>query len=175
MLNKLAKSIIDTIESFMIAQKYWVHDLGEGMVLYSHQDTKEKLLLNQATGRKIKLVDDFGSVVHITERDIDFERVGRLENNYNAARLWSRYYYGVEPYRNGIAMVTWTLYPEGRYFEDEDGFGGEDCLETNIYGFMDKEGKIIVPFRDLESHEFGIWHDKAENLLNEISHRPVFL
>ncbi len=167
MFGKLVKSIKDRVENFMTAQKYWIYNLGEGMVLYRHQDTHEMLLLNRTTGDKIKLVDDFGDIIHITLQDINFERVNQLESNWNAEKLWARYYYGVEPYQDGVAMVTWTLYPDGRYFADEDGFGGEDGLEVNIYGFMDKEGKMVIPFRDMESHEFEMWRHKAVAAKNE--------
>ena len=161
MINMLVKSVKNRIDSFRISQKYWVYSLGESMLLYRHQDTKELLLVNEATGSKIRLVDDFGSIVHITTEDIDFERINQLESSFNAEKLWARYYYGVERYQEGVAMITWTLYPDGRYFADEDGFGGEGGEEVNIYGFMDKEGKILIPFRDMKSHEFVIWHEKA--------------
>lgn len=165
MFDKLAKSIKDRIEHFKISQKYWIYHLGEGMVLYVNQNTREQLLVNQETGKTIKLLDDSGKVLHITLGDIDFESISRLENNGDAEGLWASYYYGVERFAEGAAMVQWTLYPDGRYFEDEDGFGGENCSEVNVYGFMDKAGRMVIPFRAMERDEFERWHDKAVSLL----------
>ncbi len=34
-------------------------------------------------------------------------------------RLWRKF-------KNGVVLVEWTLYPDGRYFMDEDGYGMED-------------------------------------------------
>ena len=32
--------------------------------------------------------------------------------------------------------MTWTLYPDGRYFMDEDGYGMEDNNESVLYGSL---------------------------------------
>ena len=56
----------------------------------------------------------------ISKEDIDWKGVETLENNSNAYR-YSAYYqrFAVETFKNGVAIVTWTLYPDGRYFMDE--------------------------------------------------------
>jgi hypothetical protein len=38
------------------------------------------------------------------------------------------------------------LYPDGRYFEDEDGFGGEDNDELTVYCIMDENLNVVRPF-----------------------------
>ena len=50
-------------------------------------------------------------------------------------------------YVDGKAPVRWTLQPDGRYFEDEDGFGSEDCEEVTLYSCLDTNGKFTEPFR----------------------------
>lgn len=53
----------------------------------------------------------------------------------------------IYPYENGKALVDWTLQPDGRYFEDEDGFGGENCEEITLHTYLDLKGNFTGPFR----------------------------
>ena len=57
-----------------------------------------------------------------------------------------RFVFRIYGYKNGKALVSWTLQPDGRYFEDEDGFGAEHCEEICLYSYLDKEGKFTKPF-----------------------------
>lgn len=52
----------------------------------------------------------------------------------------------ISAYKDGKAFVSWTLQPDGRYFEDEDGFGAENCEEVSLYSYLDEEGKFTEPF-----------------------------
>ena len=45
------------------------------------------------------------------------------------------------------------LYPDGRYFADEYGFGREDNDEVNIYAYIDTECRVLVKFQDMENSE----------------------
>lgn len=44
------------------------------------------------------------------------------------------------------AMI-WQIQPDGRYWEDDDGFGGTSDDEIELYARLDEEGKFIEPFR----------------------------
>ena len=50
-------------------------------------------------------------------------------------------------YKDGKASVEWTLQPDGGYFEDEDGFGGENCEEITLCSHIDTNGIFTEPFR----------------------------
>ena len=50
----------------------------------------------------------------------------------------------------GVACVNWMLYPDGRYFGDEDGFGMEDNDEVNVSAYIDTECRVLVKFQDME-------------------------
>lgn len=56
-------------------------------------------------------------------------------------------------YHDGIAYVSWMLYPDGRYFSDEDGFGMEDNDEVNISAYIDTQCQVVVKFQDMEDSE----------------------
>lgn len=62
-------------------------------------------------------------------------------NNKVRFRFW------IYPYKDGKASVEWTLQPDGRYFEDEDGFGGENCEEITVYSYLDTDGNFTEPFK----------------------------
>ena len=50
-------------------------------------------------------------------------------------------------------MVSWQLNPDGKYYMDDDGFGMTSDREINIYGFIDRQGKVLVKFQEAESKE----------------------
>ena len=45
------------------------------------------------------------------------------------------------------------IYPDGRYFADEDGFGMEDNDEEKAYCIINKDLEIIVPFQPMDDVE----------------------
>ena len=52
-----------------------------------------------------------------------------------------------------MCAVTWTLYPDGRYFADSDGFGMEDNDEEVVYAIIDTDLNIVEPFRPIDNIE----------------------
>lgn len=42
------------------------------------------------------------------------------------------------------------IYPDGRYFEDSDGFGGEDNDVEFVYAIINTNLDIIEPFRPVD-------------------------
>jgi len=57
-----------------------------------------------------------------------------------------RFRFWIGQYKDGKASVSWTLQPDGRYFEDDDGFGAESCEEVSLYSYLDEDGKFTEPF-----------------------------
>lgn len=49
-------------------------------------------------------------------------------------------------YENGIAKVEWQINPDGRYYEDEDGYGMTDDEEMALIGYIDRTGKVVKKF-----------------------------
>ena len=48
---------------------------------------------------------------------------------------------------NGGFLMVWEVQPDGRYWEDEDGFGGTSDLEVKLYSHIDTLGRFTAPFR----------------------------
>ena len=53
-------------------------------------------------------------------------------------------------FKDGLCAISWTLYPDGRYFADEDGFGMEDNDEEEVYAIMNTDLNIVEPFRPIK-------------------------
>ncbi len=48
-------------------------------------------------------------------------------------------------------MVLWEIQPDGRYWEDEDGFGGTNDEEITLFTHVDENGDFTGPFRVYQS------------------------
>lgn len=59
-----------------------------------------------------------------------------------------RFTFSVSKFVDDICYVIWLVQPDGRYFEDEDGFGGENCSKVRLYSKMNKKGEFICPFTE---------------------------
>lgn len=57
-----------------------------------------------------------------------------------------RFDFGVSIFKNGKALISWTLQPDGRYFEDEDGYGAENYEEVTLYSYLNEDGMFTEPF-----------------------------
>lgn len=123
-------------------------DMGEKMAIFWGEDY-EMYVVNTETGKLRKFSDAAGHVLVALE-DIDLESIKRhcpegLSNAKNRTLEYAhmnRY----TDFKNGIAAISWTLYPDGRYFEDEDGFGGESNREETVYCVINRNLEIIRPF-----------------------------
>ncbi len=109
---------------------------------------RERFLINHADKTAYELMDSNLILKFIGEQDVDWKGVESLENNQNAYS-YSAYYqrFAVEPFKNGVALVTWTLYPDGQYFMDEEGYGMEDNDASVLYGFIDTHANVVIPFQ----------------------------
>lgn len=128
---------------------------GEGMILsFSNEDRDESCILhNSVTKEEVPILDKEGYAVFASEDDfLKTDPHLIAYKNVISRRLPQ---YGnpiVNEFRNGTALVSWTLRPDGRYFGDESGFGGTDDEEENMYAYIDKHGKIIIPFQWMPSY-----------------------
>ena len=43
--------------------------------------------------------------------------------------------------------MVWEVQPDGRYWEDDDGFGGTSDAEVQLYTYIDSYGRFTAPFR----------------------------
>ena len=113
--------------------------------------SKKKSLICRTLKKVYPISEPSGKLVGFTLDDIDWDNVNQLEHNYDAKRLVADYGgLSIGDYQDGIAYVSWMLYPDGRYFADEDGFGMEDNDEVNISAYIDTQCRVVVKFQDME-------------------------
>lgn len=126
-------------------------DWGEGMELVREVISdywRQRFLINHKTKEAFELMDRGLTLTFLSKDDVDWDGVKTLPNNHNAY-IFSAYYqrFAVGEFKKGVALVEWTLYPDGRYFMDEDGFGMEDNEASILYGFIDRKARVVIPFQ----------------------------
>ena len=132
---------------------YYHRDMGYGMLRFSNRSygNKQIFIVNPAIRKVYPISEPDGKLVGFTLDDIDWDSVNQLEHNYDAKRLVADYGgLSIGDYHDGLAYVSWMLYPDGRYFADEDGFGIEDNDEVNISAYIDTQCRVVVKFQDME-------------------------
>ena len=118
---------------------------GENLLLV--EENEDRYLVNKATG-KVRQISMPGYVVGFSDEEIDFETIDKMPHSQNAHSR--RMDYGAicwwDHCQNGLLALCWTLYPDGRYFADEDGFGMEDNDELTVYCVLNDDLEVIRPF-----------------------------
>lgn len=114
----------------------------------------ELFFANIVTGKIRQMSDDDGNVL-VNDSEIDYELIDKVCLHgaifahrkimvYGEMNSWDL------KFKNGITAIIWTLYPDGQYFADEDGYGAENNREERVVAIMDTNLNIIEPFRPIE-------------------------
>lgn len=125
---------------------YMCYDCKDGMLFLESRTGYQCLLVDKKNGDVVELVDKEGNMVAFTLEDVSQSVIDRDVETGNARALLARYWFFVHEFKGGKAAVEWTICPDGRYFADEDGFGGDDCDELTVTAVIDRKGKVLVPF-----------------------------
>ena len=123
---------------------------GENLLYVSDNEYGE-YLVNKITGKVRKIVER-GKLVGFPDEEIDFEAIDKLENSHNA-HTRDIDYAGINRWtncKNGLIALSWMLYPDGRYFADEDGYGMEDNDEVKVYCVLDENLEVVRPFAPVD-------------------------
>ncbi len=54
----------------------------------------------------------------------------------------------IYPFKDGKAVFEWIVQPDGRYWQDEDGYGMTNDNEVILYSEFDMNGHFNTPFSD---------------------------
>ncbi len=130
---------------------YEQRNLGEGMTLVNQvigQYWKPRYLIDNEAKCAYEFMSVFEVLQTITDDNIDWNSLKGLSQKILArAKSHSFHFPGhIYQYKNGIAEVEWQLNPDGMYYQDEDGFGMTDDEEINLYGAIDRKGKVVKKF-----------------------------
>ena len=127
------------------------NDLGEDMALVTQvigRYWKPRYLMDKEARCAYEFMSIDEVLQIVTDEDIDWDSLkGLPQDAFDRAKAHSFHFPGhVYQYKNGVAEVEWQLNPDGMYYRDEDGFGMTDDEEINLYGSIDKKGKVVKKF-----------------------------
>ena len=130
---------------------YEQRDLGEGMTLVNQtigEYWKPRYLMDKEARCAYEFMSIDEVLQIVTDEDIDWDSMkGLPQDAFDRAKAHSFHFPGhVYQYKNGVAEVEWQLNPDGMYYRDEDGFGMTDDEEINLYGAIDRKGKVVKKF-----------------------------
>lgn len=128
---------------------------GDGIAFFYGEGWRnyELYLANTLTG-KIRNLSTTDGVLLVNDDEIDYDAIAKTcKYGFGNARAKAICYAGINrwgDFKDGLCAISWTLYPDGRYFADDDGFGMEDNNEEVVYAIIDTELNIIEPFRPIK-------------------------
>lgn len=159
---------------FKAEKNYYFSDLGEGMMQGREHGTRRIFLVNKNEREAWELVGPTGTFEHWNAVAVEictaFDLPARAQRN--AISTMANYYFGVNPFKDGVAYVQWTLQPDGRYYADSDGFGMTDDDEINVYAFIDKKAHVLVPFQPMDKSLRERYRKQAIGIANNITEKP---
>ena len=148
--------------------------VGDGIAFFFGEGWRnyELYVANTLTGKIRKLSTTDGEML-VDDNDIDYDAIAKVcENGIGNAKAKVICYAGLnrwDGFKDGLCAISWTLYPDGRYFADEDGYGMEDNDEEEVYAIIDTDLKIVEPFRpikDVSTYLEKIRKEKCESVIN---------
>lgn len=124
-------------------------DIGCGIAVTT--SGKSFTLINRTTGKRREFVSENGQVL-MDDSEIDLESIHRrFEHCWCADEKHARYRFGLYcGFEDGLCALSWTIYPDGRYFSDDGGFGADDNGEENVYCIINTDMEVVVPFRPMD-------------------------
>lgn len=131
-------------------------DLREQMALVEEVITgywKPRFLVDYGARCAYEFMDKNEHPKTVTLNDIAWETMGHLPQSAIEHAQYLNFCFPVFVFQfeNGVAQVMWQILPEGRYSMDSDGYGmGSNVDEINIYGFIDRKGRVVLKFQTIE-------------------------
>ena len=147
--------------------------VGDGIAFFFGEGWRnyELYIANTITGKIRKLSTANGNLL-VDDNDIDYDAIAKeCENGIGNAQAKAIRYAGLnrwDGFKDGLCAISWMLYPDGRYFADEDGFGMEDNDEEEVYAIIDTDLNIVNPFRpikDVAAYLKEIRKNKRESVI----------
>ena len=132
--------------------EFIVNEYGCGMTRYRSRPWGNKGLIvaNEEEKRAWMLVYPDGRITGFNAGDFDMESIKTTGCEHIVERMTVDYMFDVEKFKDGKAVVTWMLRPEGSYYADEGGFGRTDDGEVCIYAVIDTHCQVVKKFQASE-------------------------
>lgn len=136
-------------------ERFLVADWGCGMTRYRSFGFGNKglILVNEEKQEAHMLVYPNGELAGFTADDMDMERIAKMNYTYDVKHMRVSHRLEVERFRDGLALVSWMLHPDGSNDVDEDGYGRQDDDEVWLYAYIDTDCRVLVKFQPMETLE----------------------
>ena len=126
----------DTVVYYDPWYTYGTQDRGKAGIIMHDRVRKIKKVIVDKQG----LIQDFPGILH--PEVIAPHYTQNMEN----IKPYVQYRTEMEKKPEGHILI-WELQPDGRYWEDEDGFGASSDSEIRLYGRLDDAGNWKGPFQ----------------------------
>ncbi len=148
---------------FKAERKFYFANRGEDMMQAREKDSSRIFLVNKKTKEAWELLTANGRFSFWDASAVEIASTFSLpyQSQRNAVEQRAPYYFGINEFKDGVAYVSWTLQPDGRYYADEDGFGMTDDEEINFYAFIDTKANVLVPFQPMDNHLMAQYRKQA--------------
>ena len=148
--------IYDFIMQNQEARGIEISDLGEEMAVGKQvirQYWKPRFLIDHLSRTVVEFMSLSETLQTVSQDDIMWETLAsaEAEAKIRAQDLSFHFPSHIYKYNDGVAAVQWQLNPDGMYYMDDDGFGMTTDVEYNIYGFIDRRGRVLSKFRHISN------------------------
>lgn len=112
------------------------------MQVVVRKKTSNQFLVNKVEHTAIEIADIYGCVKCFTSQDV---LEAESSESSEEIRLYSSGGNDVKigDFRDGVASFQYIIQEAGYMPFDEDGYGFEEWSEESLFGFIDKNGKIV--------------------------------
>lgn len=127
-----------------------------GMHMYRRKDEDASVyFVDENRGIRKMIIDFYGNIQNFPGIVKEDFWVKEVAPNYLKEQV--RFRSEFEKRENGWIFL-WQVQPDGRYWEDDSGFGAENDSEVVLYTYLDMNGDFTGPFRiyKLDSRGFSL-------------------
>ncbi len=148
-----AQRLYETLSGDTYAQyPYQKQDLNDSMYVIKQvigEYWKPRYLVDGKNKTAVEFMDSRTILQTVCSDDIDWKSLERLPQDVidKVVKLDAVFPTFVGEYKNGVAEVSWQINPDGRYYMDEDGYGMTNDEEVEIYGYINRDGKVVGKFK----------------------------
>lgn len=136
---------------------YEKEDLKDGMYVVNQSIGgywKPRFLVDERNKTAVEIMNEWTILLTVCADDIDWKSLEGLPSHAidKAKRLNASFPTFVKNYKDDVAEMSWQINPDGRYYMDEDGYGMTNDEEITIYSYVDRAGKPLVCFRNINDY-----------------------